>query len=560
MARPSLLDGVQSSQLFTTSLASDVQSTNGVLQVGIMPAVNKKQIASLIQVKYQAEAGQVVTVTTSTSLVPSGSTQYSIEIGDTNRVRNGVQETLKRYTYLTPADVTTLGATAALQREAINVALIAKINADTAYNFVTAATLTGGTGFTVTDSTGYYPVNKQGMTVRQGASYVQTCRNADATGFVGNEAAITTVANYGFGIGSQLAEYKPIVDQMWGNLIQGYLGGTAPKTSAGAYATSGQNYDGFAIVGLSPSNTSTGHSQTAYVPLCYIAYVDNGTGTSTANLTGFLAFEREFQRAIADNYTFDAAAIYDFFDNGLIASATYPTDGTVLSTTDNKVMAAKSSGQKYDWYINPIGAHTILQPTVGTGGFQPWLDVTTQEGLELSPPNLTQNPKQFVVGKTEYSLFVRLDIGTGVAATDFKSLSIGFRKKAAYAVDQTAYEAASVATACLGVPLDTGAAPVINMITGPGTAGALTNTSCAVTPAANAIVDLYLTVDINGLVKFYVNGVDKTPLRASNYSFTTGLNIMPFISFRHGANVGATPKIIQVLALPSINWRVNTQN
>lgn len=550
----------QESVLFKTSAATDVQCSGGVLTIAGLSGTKKSRISSILQVKSKAEVVQVVTVG-ATSYTPTGSTKYGVLIGDTNRIRNGAAELLKPYYYVTPPDITTLGATAALQREAISVALVAAINADTK-NFVTATTSGGGNGFTITDAAGYYPVFSQTGTGRLGASQVAVIQNPDDSGYLATNVSITTAAVYSSGIGANLALTPPVVDALYGGLLSGYLIGTlngfsytTKSTTAalnGLPAVSGQNYDIFVITSLTDAPAHNQRGQLALVPKVQAIAVDNGTGTSTTNLTGFLAFEREMLRHVASVYANDPATQVDFFDAALVASATYPTTGAAVSTTDNVVMAAASGDNT--WYINPIGIHTLLTPIVSTSGLSPMLDVTTQEGIELSVPNLTQCPKQFVVGKTEASFYGRINIGAAINATSFKSLSFGFRKKAAYAVDQTAYEAASVATACLGVPLDTGVAPVINIITGPGSAGALTNTSTAVTPTASQILDFLVTVDINGVARFYVNGVDKTPLLAATYTFTAALNLMPFISFRHGAAADAAPFVVQTMFVPAI-WR-----
>ncbi|MFK5282026.1 hypothetical protein ACI3PL_20960, partial [Lacticaseibacillus paracasei] len=91
-------------------------------------------------------------------------------------------EPLRKYSYMTPPVITTLGATAALQSEAIHLALIAKINAQSTSNFVVAASLLLGTGFTITDAAGYYTYPHQGMNSRQGASRVVVATNSDGTG------------------------------------------------------------------------------------------------------------------------------------------------------------------------------------------------------------------------------------------------------------------------------------------------------------------------------------------------------------------------------------------
>jgi len=542
MAKP-----LRKSVLLATSLASDWQVSGGVIAVTGLTPVSKKDVLTIKQIKSRAEVKQVVTVG-ATAYTPTANTAYKVAVFDPNRTSAGYQEQPKVY----QAQLSTITGVAATDREAISVLLVAAINAD-ATNDAVAVTLGGGAGFTVTDDGGYYPVKSQTSTNILGVNTVYTMSNSDGSGFTATNFSVTTAAVLSAGIGAILATKKVVADlNFGGNIISGDPEDQA-ITTAGAAATSGQNYDTFVINSLLKESIPTVSDVYGYIDAIQVVYVDNGTGTATTNLAGFVAFEREAIRSIADLYMADPIALFDFFDNALIASATYPTTGAAIATTDNVVMAVKSSQQRFDWYVNPIGTHTLLTPIVSTGGLSPMLDVTSQEGIELSAPNLTQNSKQFVVGKTEASFYGRINIGAAVAATSFKSLSFGFRKKAAYAVDQTAYEAASVATACLGVPLDTGAAPVWNTITGPGTAGALTNTSTTVTATVSVAADFLITVDINGVTKFYLNGVDRTP--AAGYTFTAGLNLMPFISFRHGAAADAAPLVVQTMFIPSITWR-----
>ena len=542
MAKP-----LRKSVLLATSLASDWQVSGGVIAVTGLTPVSKKDVLTIKQIKSRAEVKQVVTVG-ATAYTPTANTAYKVAVFDPNRASAGYQEQPKVY----QAQLPTITGVAATDRESISVLLVAAINAD-ATNDAVAVTLGGGAGFTVTDDGGYYPVKSQTSTNILGVNTVYTMSNADGSGFTATNFSVTTTAVLSAGIGAVLATKKVVADlNFGGNIISGDPEDQA-ITTAGAAATSGQNYDTFVINSLLKESIPTVSDVYGYIDAIQVVYVDNGTGTSVTNLAGFVAFEREAIRSIADIYMGDPIALFDFFDNALIASATYPTTGAAIATTDNVVMAVKSSQQRFDWYVNPIGTHTLLTPIVSTGGLSPMLDVISQEGIELSAPNLTQNSKQFVVGKTEASFYGRINIGAAVAATSFKSLSFGFRKKAAYAVDQTAYEAASVATACLGVPLDTGVAPVWNTITGPGTAGALTNTSTTVTATVSVAADFLITVDINGVTKFYLNGVDRTP--AAGYTFTAGLNLMPFISFRHGAAADAAPLVVQTMFIPSITWR-----
>lgn len=551
------------SSLLKTSAATDVISSAGNLIITGLQSVRKSSILDFKRIVAKAEVVQVYTVAGSTQLyTPTAFTTYTVSIGDPNADRQGYTGTVLTYGYTTPAVLSNIGATAALQREAITAALVTSINAD-ARNNVTAASLLVGNGFTITDNAGYYPANINGGSGgRLGASFVQLDTNADGSGWASAaNLTLTTAAVYSFGQGTRMAQDQPILAAYTQLLAQGTLDVlVAPMASDGTYATAGQKYNAFSFSSTVRTAANSIIGQIAYMPLSQIVFVDNGLGSATTNAAGYIAFEREILRSLFFLYKEDPSSIVSFFDNALIASATYPTTGAAITTTDNVVMSV--SDGDYVWYVNPIAAHTLLTPIVApsvltgtlSGGVQPFLDVTTQEGIELSAPNPVQSPKQFVVGKTAMSFYTRLNIGVGIAATDFKSLSIGFRKKAAYAVDQTAYEAASVATACLGVPLDTGVAPVFNMITGPGSAGALTNTSTVVTPAVSSVHELIVTVDVSGVAHFYVDGVDKTPLLAATYTFAAGTILMPFISFRHGANAGAAPQVMAAVAVPSLSW------
>lgn len=137
---------IQNSILLATSSANDAKCSGGVLSItGIGSGIRKADITSIFQIKYRAEVRQVVTVG-ATAYTPANSTTYSVVIYDPLRTDNSGQEFPTTYSFTTPADVTSLGGSAALQREAITAALVAKINANTR-NHVTAVTLGSGNGF-----------------------------------------------------------------------------------------------------------------------------------------------------------------------------------------------------------------------------------------------------------------------------------------------------------------------------------------------------------------------------------------------------------------------------
>lgn len=546
---------VNEAVLLRTSAATDVQSSGGYISIAGLSSTWKKLLSSIKQIKYKAEVVQVVTVGgVDTSWVPVGGTTYGVLIGDPRRNNAGSESILKPYTYTTSASLAKEGTTAALRREYINSKIVTAINNDPS-NYGIAVSLGSGNGLTFTDDAGYNPLllndanllYAQGQSSRQGKSTVQIWQDVSGNGYASTNIAITTAAVYAFGVGADLSNGKPVMDFMYGNLISGTLI-APPLTTAGLGAISGQKYDAFVIQSF---GTAAAHNQTgqdALIPKVKTIWVDNGTGSDTANLAGFVAFEREILRALFDVYKSDASALYGFFDSALVASATYPTTGVAITTTDNVVMAVQGS-QGDNWYVNPIGTHTVLTPIVGTGGMNIILDATDEEGMEISAPNLTQCPKEFVVGKSEYSFYAR------ISATNYAHLeefAFGLRKKAAYAVNLVAYDVASDDFAALAVTSEA-VNGLMKIQTSKAAAGIVT-TSTAQTWSSGAH-DLLITVDLSGNVRFYLDSVDYTSLQATAYTFVAGTHVIPFIDTTLDANVDAAPLLLQAAALPTISWR-----
>jgi hypothetical protein len=481
---------INESVLSASSAASDIQSSGGVVTIAGLSGTDKRNITSILQTKYRAEVVQVVSVG-ATSYTPTASTAYTIEIGDTNRTRNGVQEVLKRYTYVTPPVITTLGATAALQREAIHGELVSKINADTG-NFVTAASLLLGTGLSITDDAGYYPVPEQGMTARLGASTVRPCTNADGTGFADDNYSVTTAAVYSFGVGADLAEWRPVIDQMWGNLISGYLGGVAPKTTAGAYATSGQNYDGFAITSLTTAAAHNQKGQLAYVPKVQIVYADNGTGSSTTNLTGFKAFERVMHKLMVQVYEGDASTLQEWFDAPIVFQDPLGAAPTGTANTLGWQLSRYTPMNRTN-----IGTQTIVAPVLAAAGLLLDQDDTAGEGSHTSANQQTLGDQSFIVGKTPFM------VGCRVVAADWTDTQFifGFRKKAVYTADYNDY---TDLAAIGGGAADGDSVYTFGILNNAATVA--TDTAVNFTDAVSAM--MWVKVDINGNVTCFLNGTE----------------------------------------------------
>jgi hypothetical protein len=237
--------------LLTTSSINDVRRSGGVISITGLHDVPVRNLIAISPRVYTAEVVQVVTVG-SGGYTPVASVRYKLKLGNIVKKREGYQGEERVYSYTTPATLTDIGATAALQREFIHVQLIAAINL-TADNDVVAVTLATGTGFTITDDASYYPYSTStGVKNRRGASSVVLERNSDGSGWDNSiEYTLTTAAVYAFGLGQDLLDAKPVVNPNDGNLIGGDI--NAPllgDLTDYATATAGQQYAAFDISSL----------------------------------------------------------------------------------------------------------------------------------------------------------------------------------------------------------------------------------------------------------------------------------------------------------------------
>jgi len=482
------------SVLLKTSAATDIQCSGGVISITGLKKVSKSNIFDIKQVKYKAETAQVIRVGTS-SYTPTADTVYKVLIGDVNRFQSGWEETLKPYSFRTPSVLANLGATAALQREAIHVALVAAINAD-ASNKVVAATLGTGTGFSVTDDGSYYPVYSQGMSNVKGVSTVIPVTNTDGSGFAESDYSITTPAVIGVGIGAYLANMLPVMDFMNGNLVSGVID-TPPLTTAGAAATSGQNYDVFVIESYQTQAAWSVSGQLALVQRWQEVWVDNGTGTSTTNLTGFKAFERVMHKLMVQQYQRDASCVQEFFDKP-------------IAFQDPLGAAPTGTADTLGWMISPygslnrtnIGTQTIVAPVLNATGLLIDQDDTATEGAHYSANQQTLGDQSFIVGKTAAMVAAR------VVMADYTDAAfiLGFRKKEAYNAVFNAY----TDYATIGNGSSAAGTTYINgdlfVTRAELNGGGILETVSAVAPADGVSYMCWVKVDINGAVTAFVNG------------------------------------------------------
>lgn len=522
------------SVLLKTSANTDVQYVGGEILIQGLEPIKQSRVIDFSQINYKAEVQQVVTVG-ATNYTPVADTAYSVLIGDTNRRVNGQIESLKKYSYVTPADITTLGATAALQREAIHGYLVAQINAF-AKNYCVAASLTLGNGFTITDDAGYFPYNHQGMTNRMGANTVKVVTNTDGTGFASTNIVNTTAAVYAVGSGEVLANNAPVYDYVTGNLISGEI--DAPKTISGGIAVSGQKYNCFSISYLADTVLPTiAANYKGLMVKTQTVWVDNGAGSSTSNLSGYIAFERAMHRGLVAKYSKDASVVAEFFDNNFVIQG--PLGAVPATTTSLKNKVLTGYGNLFNHYN--IGTQTIVAPTQGATGLLIEQDATATEGAHYCAEVVAGCPKEFVVGKTEVTFLFK---GSATTVANIVALA-GLRKKEAFAVDFNDYnELVAAGTGAAGTAFTT-----YGILAGAATVATATG--------ANAVnsteFTIKITVDKNGLCAIYINDVKANVYSAGTtpLTFAAGTVLIPFFQYTNLNSSAAVPNVTELLALPA---------
>lgn len=526
---------IQEAVLFRTSSGSDVQCSGGTIAIAGLRPVSKKDITGIFQVKYRPEVVQVVTVA-GTAYTPTSATRYAVQVYDPTRVISGYTETPKIYSFTTPASVTTLGATAALQREAIHLALVAAINADPT-NHTTAASLGTGSGFTVTDDGGYYPVFSQTMTNIKGISSVSPLTNNDGTGFASNNVAVTTEGVYSFGVGSKLAEEKPVISATYGNLISGVLM-APPVTINKEPAVSGQNYDGFCITSMKEVEAIPVGGQYAYQIRTQWVFVDNGTGSSTANLAGFKSFERAFLANLFQFYGTDVASIYWMGSNGVTCGGLATGLASGVSLDQNSIHFGNGFATAY----YPLGTATNVALTSGNDGVNCVLDATSGEGVELSASSWANSLKSAVVGKTAFSVYAKVTIDD---VTGVNPMWVGFRKKAAANATYTSY----TDYAFIGLGNATGDIFTSTEINSAGN----TNTDTTQNWADAETHTLEVRVSISGAVTFFLDGYK--PVVTQAITLDAGDEMIPVFCYALQATDIGTPSVLEGAFLTTDQWR-----
>lgn len=540
--------------LLRTSSATSIKRSGGVISITGLAPISYKEIISATQFKSRAEVVKVETIGGG-SYTPLASTKYIVHIAEPQTRREGSTGVLRPYFFKTPADLTELGATAALQREAIHVAIVADINAESANNVV-AATLGTGTGFTITDDAGYFPAKTAaGQSQRNGATVIKLAKDENGRGWTdATHRTVTTAPVYSFGVGSRMDDDIPVVYAVGGgNIVAGEL--NCPMTVDGLGPVSGQFYDAFVIQHLVNSVIPSIGEVVGHRISTQAIFVDDGAGSDTTNATGFAAFEREMLRVVFGVYESDPSAIVEFFDNGFTAGSV-AVAGTGLPTVNGVPSGAAgdvnclNTGKNVLHYA-VIGTATAIVPIWTSAGLNLDQDATDNDGIEITPA--IGGPQKFVVGTHEFSLYARVTI-TDVSDAEF--LHFGFRKSEAY---QTADGGYATYTDLAALGFDTeDATQTIKVLTNLNDAASITSTSSGLTWADTATKELEVRVLIDGSVKFFINKTEVTSVQASAFSFDSGDTVIPYIYHQLGTSSAPSVIISRLAAVPNAYWRIRS--
>jgi hypothetical protein len=530
--------------LLKTSAATDVKSSGVNIDITGLDSIYRPNILKINHFRYRAEVVKVETIGT-TAPTPLASTRYIVEITDATSKREGHSNAIvpRRYSYKTPADLTEIGSTAALQREYIYGQIITAMNNDSANNIV-AASLTGGAGFTITDDAGYYPAKTAGgQNPREGKSSIFLPKDDNGRGFVdATHRVLTTDAVYQFGEGTRLVQDAPIFYALGGsNIVAGSI--DCPLTTDGAAPVAGQKYDAFSIQHLVNSEIPTVGEVRGYRIAQSVIFVDNGAGTATTNLTGFKAFEREMHKLLFDTYKNDPKSVIEYFDKPMVFQGPL---GAAPAGTANVLQWTLSPYTSLNW--TNIGTQTIVAPVLNSTGLLIDQDDNAGDGAHYSANQQTLGCQQFIVGTDACSVVARVVMGDW---TD-SHLLVGFRIKAAYTADYNDYTdlAAIGSGAAAGDTITT---------TGILNNAATVATASSTSYADGVSVELRVKVAISGLVTCYVDNV-AYPIYSTGTTaliLDAGDAIIPF--FQH-VNIGSGDPAVSIskfVAVADDNWKID---
>lgn len=223
----------------------------------------------------------------------------------------------------------------------------------------------------------------------------------------------------------------------------------------------------------------------------------------------------------------DEKYIYETFKQNPVYSN--KSGGAATGTAgDENVLILPTTAFEY----HVLGTQTIVAPTITANGLDMGsMDQTADDGLELNHGILSSQIPSFIVG-TDEAFFLRCRFSIeDVSGTD--DCAVGFRKVEANQANIDDYADMAVLNVIAGN---------INIETIVG--GAATVTTDTTDNWANTEThELQINVSAEGVVTYLIDGV--APSTTAAYTFTDGLNVMPFFYFLQDTNIaGAVPIMV----------------
>ena len=496
--------------LMTTSARTDVKKVGGVLTITGLDPVECKNIVQLRHRISRAEVSQVWTIGGTNNPTIAANAVYKVIINEFDKTHEGMPVGDKTYVYLAPA---ALSGNAGTDRQNFYNKITDDINADTSIH-VTAAAGSGGNSMTLTDDAGYWAA-RPGK--RKGKSRV-FLQSSDASLTTATHLELSTAAVYAYGIGADLIANKPVFENSTGNVSTGEL--KSPTN-----AVTGQKYAGFIVVSLERTPFTIGNKQAVgYQEKRQLAYVDDGTGTSTTNATGYAATLRAFEKEMYGAYKEDPSASVSMIDQPPAFSGKQ-TAGGVASTgipigatgDENSITFPDAT---LEHHILGAG-QTIIVPHWDTSGLDLVQDIANDEGSEIAASVEDKSPVEGVVGKTPISFRAAISVGD---ITDLNPFFVGLRKKEAFQADYLDYDEAagfSIKDAT-GVTKDIYIQNIFN-----STANTADDTLVNWADAEERVFEIRVAVD--GTTKFFINDVEYTSVVTTAMVFDAGEVLIPCV-------------------------------
>ncbi len=227
-----------------------------------------------------------------------------------------------------------------------------------------------------------------------------------------------------------------------------------------------------------------------------------------------------------------ARAVWDehyFFDNFKFQPISAAVGGGAATGVagDTNVLYTQLNA----WQWNVIGTQTILAPKNDTFGLNLVQDQTAGDGIELCLGQDANNPATYIVGTDRAISFEAVFKVEDVSGVN--PLIIGLRKVQAFDSNIANY----TDFVALGI---VGTTEKYQTETQKTTGGVIT-TDTTQLAVDGATFSLKINVSSTGVVTYFINSVPVTV--SVPYTFTTGLQIMPFIRSVEAANISSEAAI-----------------